>query len=200
MNNTQHYFSQKPSRSFTKQSLPIHVLQQDFELYTATGLFSVKRLDPGTKLLIESIPKPTKKTRLLDLGCGNGVVGIVLQATYPQLEVSYSDINEHAIKCVKANLQKFQQTAQVHLSDGFSALNETYDCIALNPPFSAGRDVCIRLIKDSYEHLEKNGVLYIVARKNKGGDYLFTKMKESFENGEIMQRKSGFCVYASSKN
>ena len=78
-------------------------------------------------------------------------------------------------------------------------LDEIFDTVLSNPPMAAGREVCFRIIKESYAHLSNGGTLQIVARHNKGGKTLSEKMKEVFGNVETTANAGGFRVYLSRK-
>ncbi|MFT4312884.1 MAG: class I SAM-dependent methyltransferase [Candidatus Woesearchaeota archaeon] len=189
------YFENSPNTSFSPRELHCVIREREFSFITSSGVFSAKRLDPGTRTLIESVDFSDQS--ILDLGCGCGIVGIVLQSFFPKVTMSYVDVNPLAITSVKKNLKKFGLTAHVYKDSIPDTVR--FDAILLNPPFSAGREVCYALIQDSYAHLESDGVLYLVARKNKGGAMLEKKMHEIFGNVSIHARKRGFTVYASTR-
>ncbi len=194
-----HYFSEQPSQKCQISTISFDLFERKYELYTGSSVFSVKRLDPGSQTLIEAIEIPTGLQNFLDLGCGYGVIGIVLQTRFPQILMHYADINPNAIMCTKKNLKKYGLTAQTYTCDGFSGVSKTFDGISLNPPFSAGRETCLRLIIESYEHLNQNGKLYVVARKSKGGAFLGEYLEEQFGNVVKIRKKRGFTVYMSLK-
>ena len=90
--------------------------------------------------------------------------------------------------------------ADARASDLFSGIPEKFDTILLNPPQSAGKKLCFQMIEKSKEHLNKEGLLQLVARPRKGGKTLAGKMKEVFGNVEVIAKGAGFSVYASKKN
>jgi 16S rRNA G1207 methylase RsmC len=89
--------------------------------------------------------------------------------------------------------------AQVMQGDIFSAIQERFNTILLNPPQSAGKDICFRMIEESHEYLDNNGFLQLVARHNKGGRQLEKKMQEIFGNVKQIAKKGGYRVYVSQK-
>lgn len=197
----EHYYSEKQTSKFKLDKLEISVFGNDFTVYVSGGVFSKRKLDKGTKLLIENaIIK--ENWNLLDLGCGYGVVGISLKIEYPLVNVVMSDVNERAVGLAKKNVALNKLDVAVFHSDVFS--NESlvkgkYDSILLNPPQTAGRKVCFQMIEESKEYLVVGGLLQLVARHNKGGKVLSEKMKEVFGNVRDAVKKGGFRVYVSEK-
>jgi len=74
----------------------------EFEFFTLSGVFSYRRIDNGTRLLIESMVLPGEG-RVLDMGCGYGPVGIVAARLVPGLEVWMTDVNERAVALARRN-------------------------------------------------------------------------------------------------
>ncbi|MBI5398408.1 class I SAM-dependent methyltransferase [Candidatus Woesearchaeota archaeon] len=169
-----------------------------FELFSAKGVFSKRELDPGSRVLIESAVA-TPGAHVLDLGCGYGVVGISIKKQHPSVNLSLSDVNERALQLTRMNLELHRMKARIIHSDGFSNIDERFDVILLNPPQSAGKDVCLRLIEESFSHARPGGSLQLVARPSKGGRTLADKMKDVFGNVKVIGRGGGFSVYLSVK-
>ncbi len=194
----EHYFSKKPE-SRLKIKLTRDVLRnKEIKFYTASGLFSTNKVDKGSELLInKSIIKDNDK--ILDLGCGYGIIGLSLKLSFPKIKIIFSDINERAIQTTKDNLKLHNVKAEVIQSDGFENINEKFDIILLNPPQTAGKQVCFKLIEDSKNYLEENGTLQLVARHNKGGKELSKKMLEVFKNVKETAKSSGYRIYLSRK-
>ncbi|MFP4567340.1 MAG: class I SAM-dependent methyltransferase [Candidatus Woesearchaeota archaeon] len=190
---TQHYYTEKPLSKEDITKIKIHLKQDNFELYSASGLFSKTELDSATELLIEKAE--ITGTKILDLGCGYGVVGIALLRDNPELDMTFSDINERAIKITKKNLDKHKLKGKIIKSNLFEKIQDKYDTILSNPPYAAGRDACFKLIEDSHEHLNEGGSLQIVARHNKGGKMFSKKIEEVFGNVEDVAKQSGFRIY-----
>jgi 16S rRNA G1207 methylase RsmC len=201
MKMVEHYYTEKQKSEFRPKKIKVRVFEAEFELYTAGGVFSPKKLDLGTKLLIESATVK-RGWKLLDFGCGYGVVGVAIKRKFPALEVVMTDVNARAVKLAKMNTKLCGIEAEVIQSDVFSnpKLNRfLFDTILLNPPQTAGKDVCFRMIENAKKHLVKGGLLQIVARSQKGGKQLSIKMDEVFGNVKDVAKRSGFRVYVSEK-
>lgn len=85
-------------------------------------------------------------------------------------------------------------------SDLYLEIEEKFDVILTNPPQTAGREVCYKIIEEGFNHLNENGTLQLVARHNKGGETLQKKMNEIFGNAEKIGKDHGFTVYMARKN
>ncbi len=196
---SEHYFTEKPTSKLRLRKISVFVRGINLNLNTAAGVFSPDYLDNGTKLLIESaIIKNSWK--VLDLGCGYGVVGIAIKRLFPSVNITMSDINERALKLAKMNAKLNKTEAEIIKSNSFDSINGMFDTILLNPPQTAGKETCFDMIEKSFEHLNKKGLLQLVARHNKGGSTFEKKMKEVFGNVKEISKKSGYRVYASEKN
>jgi len=193
---TEHYFTEKPtSRLIIKQIKEI-LRDNEIELYTASGLFSPDQVDKGTKLLIEK-SVIQENSKILDLGCGYGAIGISLKIIFPLIDLTLSDINERAVQITSRNLDFHKLNGKIIQSNGFEKINENFDIILLNPPQTAGKKLCFKLIEDAKSHLLQNGSLQLVARHNKGGKELSKKMLEVFGNVKDIAKSSGYRIYIS---
>ena len=204
----EHYFSENPKSSFIKEKFEIEIIGSRLIINSGSGLFSLKELDFGTELLIKNAKIPTaqdkniKETEVLDLGCGYGVIGIALKRNHPEINVTMVDINDRAVQLSKKNCDENDTECLVLKSDIFSnplLTDKRFDVILTNPPFSAGKKVCIGFIEQSFEHLNKGGSLQLVAPHNKGGESLKKIMLSIFGNVDELAKKRGYRVYHSLK-
>jgi 16S rRNA G1207 methylase RsmC len=196
---SEHYFTEKPTSELRLRKISVFVKGINLYLNTAAGVFSPDYIDNGTKLLIENaIIKDSWK--ILDLGCGYGVVGIALKKLFPKADFVLSDINERALKLAKMNSKLNKTEIKIIKSNSFDSIKENFDSVLLNPPQTAGKDICFEMIENSFEHLNIKGLLQIVARHNKGGSTFEKKMKEVFGNVKEISKKSGYRIYVSEKN
>ncbi|MBR9677602.1 class I SAM-dependent methyltransferase [Candidatus Woesearchaeota archaeon] len=192
-----HYYDKKQTSPLQFKTINTKACNLELEFIIASGVFSNRRLDKGSEVLIKYC-KPTGKT--LDLGCGWGAVGIYTKKLYPKIELFMSDVNQRAILLSKQNIKKHKLKAIIMLSDGFAKIKEQdFDTILLNPPQTAGKKLCIKLFEQSYKHLKKSGTLQVVARHQKGGKTLSAEMQRIFDNLEVLGKGSGFRVYKSTK-
>ncbi len=194
-----HYYDEDQTSKLRITKINTTLLENSFDLYTASGVFSIKKVDRGTEVLIKNaIIKDS--WNILDLGCGIGVIGIAIKLAFPKTKITMSDINKRAIKITKKNLKlnKISDIEPIH-SDLFENITGKFDTIISNPPTHAGREICFKIIEESPKYLNSGGLLQIVARHNKGGNELSKKMEKVFGNIKHTARKSGFRVYVSEK-
>ena len=196
---SEHYSTRRPTSDERYDSYDYHLDGHKIEISTVSGVFGKAGLDRGSQVLIEYADL-SDATSLLDLGCGTGVIGIGLKARFPQLDVTFADVNERAIKIARENARKNRVKGRFVASDGFKAIEGAYDAIALNPPQSAGKAVCERLIKNAEQHLSPGGRLLVVARHNKGGKSLSAFMEGVYGNLDTIAKKSGYRVYVSRRS
>lgn len=195
-----HYYDSKPQGVVKKQTIKIKVKNISFDLTTSSGLFSLKHLDPASKLLIESAVVP-KGSKVLDLGCGYGAIGLAIKKLQPSCQVILTDVNPRATRMTQLNAKDLKLDVDVQKSSILQDIaDDDFDVILTNPPYVAGREICQGFIEESHEHLKDGGSLFLVARHTKGGKFLSTFMQETFGNVEDFARQGGFRVYHSVKN
>ena len=195
-----HYYDAKPQGRAIEESIKVNARGTSLNFLTASGLFSKKSLDSGTKALIEYCDLSNTK-KMLDLGCGYGAVGIFAKYKNRDLNVGASDVNLRAVQYTEKNAKLNKLEIHTVWCSLFEKMPDAmFDTILTNPPYVAGRDICYAFITESFKHLIDGGNLQLVARHQKGGKMLEKKMLEVFGNVETLGKQSGFRVYRSFKN
>jgi 16S rRNA (guanine1207-N2)-methyltransferase len=135
------------------------------------GVFAWDRLDAGTACLIDAM-EIGRLDRVLDLGCGTGLAGLVAARRAPEGQVILVDADIRAVRSARRTLEANGiENARALLSDGSSVLNgcEPFDVVIANPPFHQGREVDYQIghqfIQDSRGVLRPGGRLYLVANR-----------------------------------
>ncbi|NKQ10321.1 class I SAM-dependent methyltransferase [Pseudomonas sp. SST3] len=153
----------------------LRTLAQRFELESADGplqvislpgVFSHGRLDRGTALLLEQLDDlPTG--RLLDFGCGAGIIGASLKRRYPSDEVVLLDVDAFAVESSRMTLAANGLDAEVIAGDGIDAAPDDCAAIISNPPFHQGVHTHYAasetLLQRAASHLRPGGELRLVA-------------------------------------
>lgn len=194
----QHYYSEEQESELRLRKIKALLKGQVFNFYVGAGVFSGKKIDKGTTILIENaIIKNNSK--VLDFGCGYGAVGIAIAKTFSGTKVLMTDINRRAVKLARMNVKFNMISADVVQGNLYEKIKGKFNTILVNPPQTAGKKICFEIIEKSKDFLEKNGLLQLVARHNKGGKVLEEKMKEIFGNVKEIVKKAGYRVYVSKK-
>lgn len=167
-------------------------------LKSDAGIFSKERIDFGTNILINNID--VQGSKILDIGCGYGAVGVIIGSANDNLEITFSDVNERAlemakINCISNNIKNYK----IVKSDGYENLGLDYDLIISNPPIRAGKDVVDKIVLGAKEHLTKSGKVYVVIQKKQGALSLIDRMKKSFGNVEIICKEKGYFIICGQK-
>ncbi|MCW3998082.1 MAG: methyltransferase [Candidatus Bathyarchaeota archaeon] len=198
--NSEHYFSSNPKSRYIISLISVVLKDREFEFLTSSSVFSKKRIDTGTRLLIESMVLPEKGV-VLDLGCGYGAIGIVAASTNPKLKVILTDVNSRAVDLAKLNLKKNRiKNAQVREGYLYEPVRDKiFNCILLNPPVSAGMSIVKTMILEAPKIMANKCSFQMVIRSKIGGKILPQTFVEAFGNCTIISRSSGYRVLKGEK-
>lgn len=116
------------------------VAGRELSIVSLPGVFADGRIDDGTRLLLETI-KVDKDARVLDFGCGAGVIGAFLAPI--TTDIIGFDIDAWAVHCARRNAP-----GDYGLIDGWSDVHERYDQIVSNPPFHRGKETDFSIMDD----------------------------------------------------
>jgi 16S rRNA G1207 methylase RsmC len=195
----EHYYSENPKSAFVLREIKYTINNHTFTFKTAPGIFSWKEIDKGSELLLKNAIMK-ENYRILDFGCGYGFIGVILAKLFPKSYVVMTEINKRACRVAEMNIKLNSiLNAEVRHGDLYAKVYERFDTILVNPPQTAGKEICYQIIAESEKFLKKDGMLQLVARHNTGGSQLEKKMLETFGNVKDIAKKGGFRVYASKK-
>ena len=156
-----------------------------FRFATSDGVFSKGSVDEGTKWLLTAVlPKIREGGTVADIGCGYGVLGIVITAFVNGVQCFMSDINIKAVELanINASLNGVSEKAAAVVGDGLSVINEKVDYVVTNPPFRAGKQVVLRFFEEGYKALKDKGIFFAVLRKQQGADSYIKSVDNIFGN------------------
>lgn len=191
---SEHYFSNTPQSKSSPNEWTFTLRNKTYHFKSDVGVFSKKRVDFGTVLLIENFRAPEIQGSYLDLGCGYGPIGMsISEDGRPVVMV---DINERAVSLAKENLELNQiSNCEVKISDGFSAIaNQSFAAIVSNPPIRTGKAKLYELLEQAREALVKQGELWLVIQKKQGALSAINKLNELFGHVETVAKKKGYFI------
>ena len=186
-----HYFT----NSNVKSNLKTHkiiVKDKSFNFYTDNGVFSKKKLDYGTRLLIESVISEDISGLSLDVGCGYGVIGVIL-SSFLDLKFDFIDVNRRALHLTEMNMKENKITGNAFYSNIYENVTGKYDAIISNPPIRAGKDILYKILFDSKKYLKKEGALYFVINKNQGAKSVMSDLNK-VASINVLKKDKGFFV------
>jgi 16S rRNA (guanine1207-N2)-methyltransferase len=193
----EHYFSSTPQSRSQEKQIKAKLRGHAFAFYTNSGVFAKKEVDFGSRLLIEQV-EGESGSRLLDLGCGYGPIGIALAVSCPQLQVVMVDINERAVRLAELNSKqnRVEERVEVRVSDGFTAIKaeERFDIIVSNPPIRAGKKVIYPWFAQAKQHLQPQGSLWLVVRKQQGAASVIKELQQHYAQVDTGVCKKGYCI------
>ncbi len=156
------------------------------------GVWSWDRLNPGTAALLE-VADCQPDSRVLDLGCGTGVIGAAASVLAPRGRVTLVDCSVTAIACAERTLKaNGVADASVQLSDGVTGLSPTFDLVLSHLP--RGRAVQEQLIRGAAAVLSPGGLLYFVAGKRAGVKGAIEYARGVFGRCGVVRQKKGYHV------
>ncbi|KHT64071.1 50S rRNA methyltransferase [Photobacterium gaetbulicola] len=180
------------------------VPEHKMTLSNHANVFSSDSLDIGARLLLEHIPRGEQYQDIIDLGCGNGVIGIKAARLNPQAKVICVDESYMAAASAQMNAEHNldnpdQLTAKVNnCLDGFPA--QSADLVLCNPPFhqqAAITDhIAWQMFCDAKHALRANGKLVVIGNRHLGYG---AKLKRLFGNVTVIAQNNKFVVYQSDK-
>ena len=159
------------------------------------GVFSAGELDHGTALLLSTLTQKVQG-RVLDLGCGAGVIGSYLKQQNPRIELVMSDIHAMALASAERTLRENDLSGEVIASDVFSDLQGKFNLIISNPPFHDGIDTAYRAVQELVAQakwfLVQGGELRIVANSFLPYPEL---LEQAFGAYDVLAKTNKFKVY-----
>ena len=197
----EHYFAEFPKSEAKFGLIHTSLRGKSFEFLTASSVFSKKRIDLGTRLLIETMFLPETGV-VLDVGCGYGAVGIASAAFNSRLRVIMTDVNMRAFRLAKQNI-KINKLTNVEVRYGYlyePVEGSTFDCILSNPPLSAGMKTVKAIITEAPKVMASNATFQMVVRSKIGAKTLPSVFNETFGNFAVHARKSGYRVLIAEKH
>lgn len=166
----------------------------DITFETTWGLFSPKKIDSGTQLLIDCI-EINAEDICLDLGCGYGAVGITMAKCSTTAEVYMVDKDFVAVDYACKNIEMNQlHNCHTLLSNGFSHIPDIqFDVIAANLPANVGNELMQIFFQDAKRYLKENGKFYVVTIAGLK-EFIKRNFLEIFDNYQKIKQRNTHTV------
>ncbi|HEU5160370.1 MAG TPA: methyltransferase [Streptosporangiaceae bacterium] len=168
----EHYFAPGPDTVSRPGVVDLVLPDLHLRLETDRGMFSPGRVDPGTRILLETVPAPPPTGDLLDLGCGYGPIALTMARRAPGAMVYGVDVNRRALEAAGRNATaarlynvKFNLPEEIDPALRFAALWS-------NPPIRIGKAALHDLLRTWLDRLAPGGMAHLVVQKHLGSDSL----------------------------
>lgn len=171
----------------------------DLSIVSHANVFSRERLDIGTRLLLQHLPKTKGPADIVDLGCGNGLLGLVAAQQNPEARLHFVDESYMAIESARENflqLSNDTRTAEFRLCDGLTDFDDhVADVVLCNPPFhqshAIGDSMATSMFKESARVLRNGGELWVVGNRHLN---YHSKLKRWFNSVVVVNSNKKFVI------
>jgi len=176
----------------------------DYVISNHANVFSRESLDIGTRLLLQHLQPTAAASDVIDLGCGNGVVGLMLARNLPEARLSFVDESFMAVASARENFQAaFGESRQAQFIVG-DCLNDfvsaSADYIVCNPPFhqqhTVGDQIAWQMFQQAHRVLRPGGELRIIGNRHLN---YHLSLKKLFGNWQSVAANSKFVILSAIK-
>ncbi|MBL7004608.1 MAG: methyltransferase [Gammaproteobacteria bacterium] len=148
----------------------------DYKLINHANVFAREHLDIGTRFFLKYCPQTDGPVNIIDLACGNGVIGLMTASKNKEAHVLFTDESYMAIASAKENVKQLHygdEQFDFHVGDGLHKVKkQSADIILCNPPFhqhhSIGETMALTMFAQAAQVLKKDGALWVVSNRHLG--------------------------------
>jgi 23S rRNA (guanine1835-N2)-methyltransferase len=176
----------------------------ELEVINHAGVFSRDKLDIGSRLFLQNLPVDEKYKTIVDLGCGNGILGLIAAIKNPEARMIFSDESYMAVESAISNFTsvfgetreaEFLQTDCLH-----GVPDESVSLVLCNPPFHQNTvlndDVAWQMFTEAKAALETGGELWVVGNRHLA---YHAKLKHLFGDCEVVASNKKFTLLKATK-
>jgi 16S rRNA (guanine1207-N2)-methyltransferase len=168
------------------------------------NVFSRDSLDIGTRFLLQHLPTNRAYQDIIDLGCGNGVVGVSIALQLPVAKLWFVDESFMALASANQNFvsalseNRSAEFVATNCLDGFAA--NSADCVVCNPPFhqqhTVGDHIAWQMFQQAHKVLRKGGELRVIGNRHLN---YHLSLKKLFGNCRQVASNAKFVIFSSQK-
>jgi len=176
----------------------------DYQISNHAGVFSRDSLDIGTRFFLQHLPKSLEQKHIIDLACGNGVVGLIAAERNPAAHLTFVDESHMAVASARENFEAaFADSRSAHFQ-ATDCLNgiapDSADLILNNPPFHqqnvVGDFIARQMFRESKRVLKKGGDLWVIGNRHLG---YHVQLKKLFGNCDVVASNRKFVILRARK-
>ena len=163
------------------------------------NVFSRDGLDIGTRFFLQHLPQMAQAQDVVDLGCGNGLIGLQAAAMNSAATIHFVDESFMAVASARTNVEGVFQdlhNAKFYVADGLEGFESgSVDLVLCNPPFhqqqAVGDHIAQRMFQQAYRTLRAGGELRIVGNRHLG---YHVALKKLFGNADLVASNAKFVI------
>lgn len=176
----------------------------DWLISNHANVFSRDSLDIGTRFFVQHLPVLPQAQDIIDLGCGNGLVGLYTAAQHPTAMVHFVDESFMAVASARENFSRVfgPERAAFHVGDGLEGFPpSSADLVLCNPPFhqqqAVGDQIAQRMFKQAHGVLRPGGELWVIGNRHLG---YHLALKKLFGKVELVASNAKFVILRVGRN
>jgi 16S rRNA (guanine1207-N2)-methyltransferase len=177
----------------------------DLMICNHANVFSRDSLDIGARFFLQHLPDNSRFRDIIDLGCGNGVLGLALARRLPEAKLSFVDESYMAIDSARDNFQRaFASARQAEFKVGDCLddfLEQQADCIVCNPPFhqqhAIGDHIAWQMFRHAHRVLRSGGEFHVIGNRHL---HYHVSMNKLFGNVSQVAGNAKFVILYSIKH
>lgn len=195
-----HYFLNTEHKDSDFFEFTDYFLAKPYTFKSCSDIFSKDTFDYGSTLLLKTVIDKVKLDgNVLDVGCGYGIIGIMLKLYFPNINVTCLDINTTAVQLTQENAKRQNVNITALESNLYDNISNNYTHIVTNPPIKAGKENLFNVVTKGYDVLEDNGTITLVIKKKHGMESLKNHIQSIFGNVEVLKKDKGYYILHATK-
>ena len=166
-------------------------------VYSRPDVFSHRRIDSGARQLL-NVAEIRPGDRVLDIGCGSGVLSLAAAAVDPSVHVCALDSNARAIECTQrsADLNSVQNIDARLTSIGELSADEEFDVVLANPPYYADYRIAERFVEIASRAAASGASVFFVGKRP---EWYADRLPQSFVDVRIIPTKGYWVAQATAR-